>query len=619
VSVSTVTCNIDAYVDQARAWTNFGNKSVLMMNNDTNKKYAYIFGPKNFQDGDHVYSSIFSFFVKSGWVDVGGTTVTADVITMEWKEGHINWGNKPSVYGGAATVVVAQNAVDGTRYNIDITSFMGAVADGTRGWWGLVLTINKTGDHSIYSSEAVVGYRPYITTTWYPPPAAPTDLVPVGDKAVSLARPTYNWSFNDSFGDSIQAKSQLQISSSSSFTSPLYDSTLITNAGHQYTPAYDLTDNTKYYWRVRVEDNRGYTSPYTSSYVSTFYRRTKGTSSLTSPAATEYQITPLVTFSQLSGRTQAAAEYLVQEYNSVLAAYQTVYTKPRMEIASTGSITWSIPDGIIKTSSRNYKAIARIYDTIDRINTPGDSAYVEVSQVFTFARDAGTTGTASLTGTQSGAGIVLNWTRASTPDFFVIRVDGEYIDHDLDGEFRFYLAPYSGTSYHVTIYGLTSDIAHTVEVEAVVLATSVYKHSSSNSIANITPSIKGIWLVEPVSGTSVQFLAEEPDFEIGEQAGIFYTVGGRKPIMITSAVRGYEGSVEGLIPGITYRDNLETLKGQLNTKELRLIFSDLNIPVLLGKITGPVKQILPTGVIYYRAGFEFYQSGQFTVDITGTT
>ena len=619
MSSAQIYTNIDAYADQDRQNVNKGHaRTLLTSNTGGSLKYAYIYAPKPFADGSIITSAVLTFFVKDGWTDIGGTTVTAKPINQGWKESGLTYNGRPDVTtpGSPPTVVVPNGAADGSMHQIDITDEMQLVADGTA-WHGLRLEIDKNGNHSIYSSECGnVNFRGYITITWHAPPEPPTDLRPSGDQAVSLAQPTYRWLFADVLGDSVQAKSQLQIDNANDFASVLHDTGLVANVDPQSTPAYSLTDNTQYYARVRVQDDFGATSDW--SEVVSFYRRSKGSSSLSEPDASEETITPDIIFSELSGRTQDAAEYFLYEYDSTMAGYVEIYHRSKQAIAASGAITHEIPDGLIRTSGRDYKAVALIYDTIDRVWTPGDPPYVELSQVFQFARSAAVTGSAALTLTQSGAGVVLDWTRASQPDFWVIRVDGEYIDHDNDGEFRFVLAPYSGTNYHATIYGLSSGISHTIEVEAVVLTSSIYKHSSVNTTAAITPSIKGIWLVEPVAGTTVQLIAtDEPDLKIGEASAVFNPMGARKPVIITSGVRGYEGSASGIIAGNTYKDNLETLKGQLNTKQLRLIFGNINIPVLLGQVDGPVPMIMRPGQIYYQAGFEFFQNGEFTVDLSG--
>jgi hypothetical protein len=616
---ATIYTNIDAYANQNRQNVNFGHsRTLLMSNTGSNLKYAYLYAPKPFADGSVITSAVLNFFVKEGWDDVGGTTVTAKPINEAWKEGGLTYNGKPGVTtpGTPPTVVVAQNAPDGTLYQIDITDEMQLVADGTN-WHGIRLEIDKNDDHSIYAAEnGNINYRAYITITWHAPPEPPTDLIPSGDQAVSVAQPTYRWQYADVLGDSVQAKSRLEIDNDSTFATPLHDTGLVANVDPQSTPAYSLTDNTQYYARVMVQDDFGANSDWSETV--SFYRRSKGTSSLSEPDASEEEITPDIIFSQLSGRTQDAAEYFLYEYDSSMAAYVEIYHRPKQAIASSGAITHNLPDGLVRTSGRDYKAVALIFDTIDRVWTPGDPPYVELSQVWQFARSGAITGSAALTLTQSGAGVVLDWTRASQPTFWAIRVDGEYIDHDNDGDFRFVLAPYSGTSYHATIYGLSSGTSHTIEVEAVVDTAGIMKHSSVNTTAAITPSIKGIWLVEPVAGTAVQLIAtSEPDMKIGEASAVFNPMGARRPIIVTSGVRGYEGSASGIIAGSTYKNNLETMKGQLNSKQLRLIFADINIPVILGQITGPTPKIMRPGQIYYEAEFEFFQNGEFTVDLSG--
>jgi hypothetical protein len=166
----------------------------------------------------------------------------------------------------------------------------------------------------------------------------------------------------------------------------------------------------------------------------------------------------------------------------------------------------------------------------------------------------------------------------------------------------------------MTYYGAGPRVSHTFEVEAVTLSGGVYQHSSGNSTASQTISTDGVWLVDPVDGLAVRMVGSDtPDMGIGEAATTFELPGARAPVRITDAVRGYEGSWSGMLKGKTDRTTFLTLKGRL--RPLRLIISDVNVPIFLEEVAAPPTAISADRL--YECSFAFRQVDEFTFTVTG--
>jgi hypothetical protein len=95
---------------------------------------------------------------------------------------------------------------------------------------------------------------------------------------------------------------------------------------------------------------------------------------------------------------------------------------------------------------------------------------------------------------------------------------------------------------------------------------------------------------------------------IREVANIFDVVGSRRPVKVTDTIQGYSGTFNGVLLDAEARDAFLELKGR--DTDLRLIIGDLNIPVELGEVSGPMP--VPTGdASGYDVGFAFFQVDEF--------
>lgn len=176
--------------------------------------------------------------------------------------------------------------------------------------------------------------------------------------------------------------------------------------------------------------------------------------------------------------------------------------------------------------------------------------------------------------------------------------------------------PGDGEAYRYTYYRARPRMAHTYEILAVQTDAGALKLSSVNQTDALTTEPSGIWLLVPDEDLAVVLAGhDEPGMEIGEDGETFTP--GRKPVRITKTARGYEGAVSGLVIdkfGVTaeeYCRRLEAVKSLHNSVETRLVMTRYNIPVILGRFTGPTPNGEAPGT--YRFGAEFWQVGEFAV------
>ncbi len=182
----------------------------------------------------------------------------------------------------------------------------------------------------------------------------------------------------------------------------------------------------------------------------------------------------------------------------------------------------------------------------------------------------------------------------------------------------------SGTAYRWIYRGAEPLKTHTYEVEAIVLTSGVYKHSTTNPTATYKLVPEGIWIMDEDGDNPVKMFGQSaPRFQLGSEETIFAPIGRQAPVLVRQTIRGLEGTVEGQIrktttPNITaqgYLDNLYTLKKQSMSHDIRLLIAanKVNVPIIIGKIS--VEPLPQPTTVDGGAGFyvtvEIAQTGKF--------
>ena len=247
--------------------------------------------------GESGPSGAFSFTTGPGGGGGGGGAPTAPTLaspadgatgisltmTVSWNaaSGASSYGVQVSTSSGFGSNIFDQSSISGTSQQIT------GLTGGTVYYWRVNAT--NTGGTSSWSST-----RSF--TTVGSAPTAPTLSSPT-DGATGVSKtPTLSW--NASSG---ATSYQIQVSTSSSFTSTLVDQSGLTGTSYA---ASGLADVTVYYWRVNATNSNG-----TSSWSATRSFTTVGSApaapTLASPAdaATGVSVSPTLSWNVASGAT----------------------------------------------------------------------------------------------------------------------------------------------------------------------------------------------------------------------------------------------------------------------------------------------------------------------------
>jgi len=208
-----------------------------------------------------------------------------------------------------------------------------------------------------------------------------------------------------------------------------------------------------------------------------------------------------------------------------------------------------------------------------------------------------------------GPGIKLHWTytRASEPNYWCLRVDGKEVNSRINPD-NTRIGTSGGTATHeLSYWALEGFTRHKVVVDALNVGVGGGQ-SRGNLRHYVTPRPVGIWLVDQSRDTAVQIRGtDSPDMSFREVGTTYDLIGGKVPKRIIDTVGGYSGSVTGFVLGPTARSRFKELKGRSRTKELRLVFSDLNIKVRLEEAAiSPTP--MPLGQRQFAVSFNFFQS-----------
>jgi hypothetical protein len=608
-------CAYDGTVLESDKDRNTGSWARLELNEasgSARRLFSYFSLP--FPIGAIVTSAKLRLWAYENW-DSGTHTLTARRITESWIEsgvGSLTWNKKPAFDNAVAANQNVTNFQKNQMVEIDVTAILQAAAAGSA-WYGLRVVIEtaNTTRRKLWSSEAAdPAVRPQLVVTWVTVGSPPTGLIPNGARSVSVGNPILSWVYESAEGN-VQTQYNVQIDATSDFAVPIdWDSGWVVSGAWQSDPVAlgmtSLPDGSDKWWRVRVQDSNGNTTDWSDPVE--FKRTIKGVLTMTSPAASPIDDTSPVITHTFTGKTQESVQYLVYE------AGKLKYDSGRIATTVT---SFMLPEGVIMLESTDYQIIIRVWDTIDRIATPGDFEYVEASRTVQYVRSGVPAAVNSITqiSANNTPELVFQWSRTSRPDYFAIRVDGQYYDSRVDP--ALVETTPGGNTYQYTLWNLTPRVQHTVEVEAVVLSTGTYKNSSGNPTLTVTLDPRQKWLLAPTLGLKIPFIMEEdPSAVIGEEGDTFFPVGRRDPVRITGGIRGYEGSLTGSIfdyAGRTtdqYRQDLETIKSYASTIPLRLVWAKMNIGIIIGAMS-----IEPSRDKWYGVSIDYWQVSDYTFQV----
>ena len=619
----TMRAGLDGYVRQDRPDDNFGSAARLTVDGTGGSvRYAYIFFRKPFGKNAHITNGKFRLRLK-GAIAGGPHVFTLKRVEQSWKEGRLNYTNRPDVDATNSADVSVTGGVDGELLEFDIGDMLADVAAGAE-WFGVRLEVNTAGVKKLHSAESdEPQFRPELLVSWTKGAAEPQDLVPAGGRSISLAQPTLQWAAQSvARGEESQAEFEVEIASANATegdgefvpANVLHGPGWIASTLSEYdlsTTAFTIDDAEEVFWHVRTKEENGRVS--TWSKTAKFRRDTKGVVTITNPPAPAANVveetTPPFTHT-FADRDQEATAYTLFQADGE-GGWVKIWDRDRRK---TSDLSITPPNKLIRSEGVEFKLWVDVYDDIDREDMKGDRAFVRAERIFTYERSGTPASIESLVVTPGpGPGVILEVERTAQPDFFAIKRNGEIVEDRIPSEDVIDVAPI----YSIPYYGLKPRRSSEIEVEAVVLSGGKYKHSDDNPTEDVTPTPIGIWLVAPEKGIEIFFAdREEPRMGIGKSRDELEVMGSRKTITLIDSVRGYEGTIRGIlvdylgVSSHTYKDRLETLEGWVNRTPIRLIMFDFNFPVEIS-----VEDLSAYSDDMYRAEVAFKQIDEFTFKV----
>lgn len=599
----------DAYVSEKYPARNYNSarRIYLADGSAANTRFGYIyFGVPSGMSGTQVLSAKLRLYSGGGnWG--GDVTVTLRRLASKFSVNRVNWNNKPDITGLVKSLT-KNNAASGTMWEFNITDEMQQIADGAP-WYGVRIQATGSAAKWMFSSQAAERYRPTLEITWSDAPDQPEVLIPDFGVAVGVPKPTLKWDFVDPSGDTTMQSFYLRLFSTEALADANGPGDLLDLQQPSTTPMWDL-DNTTYagiaegatvWWRVQNVDGAGIPSAWSDPAF--FTRDDKGVVNITNPAAGSpafvEEATPPFSWT-FTGQTQEAYEVILttpetpEKYlwtSGVITSTDTAVTPPPKKITEVG---------------KTYRLIVRIYDTVDRVALPDDPIYVEATRDFVFNLSTAVTPVSDLVGTIDTyrSRITLDWTRATAPDYFVIMRDGQVVEEVEPSELLV-----GGTAYRYRDDEAQPRRDHTWEVAAKVNgATSATNPTVNGRVKPITTVLS-----ETDNDRTIFLFEPKVAAEKAESSEIHYLLGDAPPVLISQSLRGYEGTVTGVllndtVPGMTADGQLSSLNwfkerpGQV----LKLVWVDKVMRVVIRNVTDePIAY--PDGSVEYLVSFEFFQ------------
>ena len=585
--------------DPTRVFYNFRTYLALRSTGPVMHSYLYFTNPFPSIPGVRVTSAKLRVWLQGGTTNAGTRTVSVQRVAKGLNFTTMNYNTRPTSFAGATSSVQTTGPLSGNHmFELDVTADLAAVAAGAT-FYGYIVTTTAPFTMLLYGANGST-LQPELEVNYTLPPSMPRDLSPALGRAVGLAKPYLTFNYYDTSGSERLQAVQAQINPTNNFSAPAWDSGVVnsTEAGMDLnTTSYPgLAVNASAWWRARARSSAGEWSLW-SDPVSMVYR-VKPTVTLTSPGATFSDPTPPLAWTYSSPTGSAQSRWRAQLWVMSRGRWVDV-DDSGIQTGAAGAWT---PTKAATSTTAQYKAVVDVWDSYSREATPGDGGWSSASQVTTFAQTGSVAGPTALSValTYPRPDAVLNWNRAETPDQWAIYRDGKLLTK-VPGPDLFK----SGTSY--TWRDFPPLGTHTWNVRAVVNG-----KTSASTQAMALVEFKGTWLFSP-DGDAVCIQDDrEHDMVMPDVSAKHEPLGSDRVVIITQALRGYEGDVKGIITELkgqtetpqTWRANLLAFKSSPTTVHT-LVIEDQAFPVVIASVQlsyAPKRH-------GWMASYDFYQQG----------
>lgn len=599
----------DTYVNQNNSSKSFGTRARLQVRNEVNNnRQSLIYFVRPFPLGVRILSAKLQVYNAP---PIAGTYVLqVNRAGNKWSANRVRYDNVPLPQGIAATLS-RTDAVRNELWDVDVTTLMQAVADGSAFWYGFLLrttTVGVTGFFHAADSDSG-DKRPVLVVQWTTAPDQPDGLSPAGGRQVGIPKPTLTYNFTDPSGDDSIADQRVQIGSSEANVNAgvaTWDSGMVPTTG----PEMDLTQQTyagltagtNQWWRVQVLDDDGNQSPWSDA-VEMGYT-VKATVTFTTPSdAFFYEGSPFVAWSATVQAQKAYQFYIAKTIS------------PNEWIWDSGKFT----DGVINSDVVPFKKIVdagisyrlglRIWDTVSREATPGDPVYKEITTDLTYNTDGTVANVTSLAAASDPTDpiIHLTWVRTSAPSHFqILKSDDGGITWLFYAEVAADEALVTGTNYAWDDVAVESYTAYIYKVIAVVANRGSTGASVSAQSRRLAP-----FLMRKDGTDSVCFINPERNRESMDIQEVHERMSG-PPVLVTQMLGGYAGHVRGrFVDGQPTGRTAKGMKRSFNAmrrdsgQKMRLCLADETLTVVAYNMN--IDTLVDTAGITYLAEFDWIQ------------
>lgn len=420
-------------------------------------------------------------------INLPATAATFSVfrVTSKWSASTVTYNTKPTVAASAT----ATGTTAGLSITFDVTADVQSWCNGVANYgWRISASANAIIDANLS------GLGPTLQVTYGEASTPPTNLSPAGG-ICGTTTPTFQWDTTDPAEDGLAAVN-VQWSTDPTFATVTYDSGWVASTVDElnaattggFTPL--PSGGTTVYWRSRVKDGLGLISGWSAAASLEYIAW--GALTITSPSAgTVGSHTPTIAWALGGTAAQTAWRAWVTDSSGRILA------DSKKQPGTTA--TWQVPAGVMTDDTMTYTAYVSVWDTNDRVGSPGDPTELNAQTSFTFAQTGSVAAPTALSVTQPGEipSAELQWSDASTPDGFVIIRDGkpftslEATDPSIT---------ISGPTYQWTDYSVIPFQTHVYQVRAISAGVESAPTASVTVKIEVTP---GIWLIEPVHGYAI--------------------------------------------------------------------------------------------------------------------
>lgn len=621
---NTLLARYMTWVDSGKPSAHFTDKtSYLAVQGSGPSRHTYVWFANPFpKTGANVSRAVLRFTTRAA--PAAARTITVAVPTKGLHFRGMTWNNRVNevVYGVSATSTRTDALTNNGVWEVDVTDIMQRVADGLP-FPGLRITAN-TASPIYFNGRMADRLKPTLVVEHTQAPKAPDSLSPSAGRAAGRPAPTLRWSFYDHAGASNLLSVQVQTSAYADFRTVAWDSGTVDTswctldlAETSFPP---LTVGQVVYWRVRNRDTDGLWSAW-STPTSFTYQPLPTVAVMAPSGGTTPDPTPLLDWTYKGATPQARFQVLLQR--RIGSQWRTERTmdgvgadtdyNPTINPSAWVRGMWGARDGV------EYRYVLRVWDSMARESTPGSPSYAEAVAHFRFDPDAALVPPTNLVALDNGAAptVTLLWERAETPDEWVIQRDGEH------------LARYPGPDLLVSAGkfripdALCPNGVHTWEVRAVTNG-----HATVSAKVTQEHTHEGTWLCNEDTNELVCFMNDTAhDMKAPEVSTVHEVLGASRVTIITEALRGYEGSVDGgiyTLKGYSHSarqqaDLFRKFKGDVG-QVYRLLIEDKSFPVVVRNLN--ISADPDHGGIVgesYLASFDWYQVGEvdWATDMAG--